>query len=75
VGVEKTRFGGVAYPMLSVLVTTGRVLSIDACGGGGGIIDVCIDLEFEGSCTTEGLDGRAGRCSSSVIALPMPFAS
>jgi hypothetical protein len=49
VGVEKTRFGGAAYegPTLSVVVTTGRVLSIEKRGGGGGIIEVWTDLGFE----------------------------
>jgi hypothetical protein len=47
--VEKTRFGGAAYegPTLSVVATTGRDLSMEARGGGGGIIDVWRDLGFE----------------------------
>jgi hypothetical protein len=42
VGDEKTRLGGVAYegPRLSEVATTGRVLSIEGRGGGGGIIEV-----------------------------------
>jgi hypothetical protein len=35
VGVEKTRFGGVEYSTLSVVDKTGRLLSIEARGGGG----------------------------------------
>jgi hypothetical protein len=49
VGLEKTLFGGAAYegPILSVVATTARALSIEARGGGGGIIVVCRDLGFE----------------------------
>jgi hypothetical protein len=39
VGVEKTLFGGVAYPTLSVVDKAGRLLSIETRGGGG-IIEV-----------------------------------
>jgi hypothetical protein len=62
VGVEKTRFGGVEkVGVLSVVVTTGRVLDVSTDGlGGGGIIAFAGGLDRPFSGVACGRIGRAG---------------
>ena len=78
VGVEKTRFGGVANEV-SVVVTVGRTLSIEGRGGGGGIKAFCDIRGVEISDIAWGLVGKAGLCSpviwGEIIARPNPVAS